>query len=85
MQITELTAESGLSSETIWKYVEIGLLPPPTGYGRWAKYSPECSRILRELRFVREYLFATVEELAERRQSTGSLLPNFDHLKRIAP
>lgn len=71
----ELAQRFGISHRTINKYVEKGLLPPPRGYGRWATYDPICAQLLRQLVYLRENLSASIEDLAERRQITGQLLP----------
>lgn len=38
MHIDELRSRFGLSRNIIHEYVREGLLPPPVGYGRWARY-----------------------------------------------
>lgn len=75
MTANELAQRFGLSRRVIRKYVEIGLLPPPTGGKRFAVYDPICVKLLEQLQYLRDYHYATLAELAERRQLTGQLLP----------
>lgn len=83
MTIHDLVNEFHIKPRTIHKYVAIGLLPRPVGgRGPGATYLPECRRILRDLDRHKSYGQATLRELAERRQITGSIAPNFE---RFAP
>lgn len=38
MHIDELRSRFGLSRHSIHEYVRDGLIPPPSGVGRWARY-----------------------------------------------
>jgi hypothetical protein len=80
MTIHDLVHEFQIKPRTIHKYVAIGLLPRPVGgRGLGATYLPECRRILRDLDRHKNYRQDTLADLAERRQLTGSIVPNFDH------
>lgn len=71
----ELAEHFGLNIQTINKYARKGLIPRPTGYGRWSRYDPICVRLIEQYQYIREHFGATLDDLAERRQLTGQLLP----------
>ncbi len=77
MEITRtyLANRFGVKERTIREYVAKGILPPPSRTGRGATYDPICINLLEQLTYVRDYLSVSLEELAERRQLTGQLLP----------
>lgn len=59
-------------------WVKTGVLPKAVRRGRHASYPPETPRLVRDLIAERER-YATLQELAERRQLTGRLLaPDLD-------
>lgn len=71
-----LAQRYGVSEHTIRKYVYRGILPPPAKKGGpGVTYDPICLKILDQLLHIREYFTASLDELAERRQLTGQLLP----------
>ncbi len=77
--IHKLAHDFDLSVHTIRKYVKKGILPAPEKKGGPdVPYDPVCIKILAQLRYNRDYLHATLDELAERRQATGQLLPDPD-------
>lgn len=77
MEITRsyLANRFGVKERTIRAYVAKGVIPPPSRTGRGATYDPICVKLLEQLFYARDYLSATLDELAERRQLTGQLLP----------
>lgn len=66
----QLADHFGLSRYTIYKWTQRGILPPPHGYGRWARYGPEHRRLIERYReLVTDRM--TGECFAERRQTVG--------------
>lgn len=75
LSIGELAQRSGLTRRTIRYYVEIGLLPPPSGAGKAAVYGEEhLDRLefIKKLQSMRLSLEEIREQLAGRRRSRQS-------------
>lgn len=67
--IGELARRAGVTRRTIRYYVEIGLLPPPSGAGKAAAYGPEHLErlaVIKELQSLRLSLEEIREQLAGR-------------------
>lgn len=50
MTVDELASRFQTTRRTINTYVAQGILPPPTGHGRWATYGPEHVAALKAYR-----------------------------------
>ena len=61
----DLVLEFRLSRKTIHRYIKIGVLPPPVGERRWATYTQEHWRRLREIQRVKDET-VTLGDLKER-------------------
>lgn len=83
MTIHELARATGYAPRTIHDLVYKHLIPPPSGYGRWARYGPQHLEALRAYQslkhnntvlkevgaFLREEGITLVEYLRRREQS----------------
>ena len=59
--IGDLARQSGVTRRTIRYYVEIGLLPPPSGEGRAALYGDEHMQMLRHIKELQAMRFSLDE------------------------
>ena len=64
--IEQVCSEFNISKHTVYGYRKAGVLPPPVGGRRFARYTDEHLRIIRAIRAVVHDGRVTLADLAER-------------------
>ncbi len=54
MHIDELCSRFGITRHVVHEYVRDGIVPPPTGFGRWARYGPDHVAAIAAYRTLRD-------------------------------